>query len=311
MSDLFLSVGLCVYNKEKEVPRALESLAAQSIEKDLFEIIIVDNNSTDNTALVVKEFVNAHPELDIKFVKEMNQGVSHARNRAFAEAKGDYIVYFDDDEVAQKDWLQNFYDSILKHPTAVILAGKVTVKYDDEDFAKLADDYIDNWFANYEYGDEEIVLTNELLEAKKIDYPIAGNMAVKIDYIKKVNGFDIDLGRSENLMLGGEETKLTKDAVDSGELVIYTPQSSVNHMVIKSRCSMDFLKMKHFQQGMTFIRIYYKNVSLFKRFKISVYNMILVFLRSLRFLIEDKKQKNFISLRNSFSKGIIYQCFLG
>ena len=308
MSNLFLSVGVCVYNKEKEIPNALQSLAEQTISKDLFEIIVVDNNSTDNTEAVVKEFINNHPELNIKYFKEINQGVSYARNRCYKEASGNYIVYFDDDEIAFKDWLQNFYDSIKKHPEAVILAGKVIVKYEDPEFAKIADSYIDNWFANYEYGDEEIVLSKELIEKGKIDYPIAGNMAVKMDYIKEVNGFDTDLGRSENLMLGGEETKFTKDALENGKIAIYTPQSTIHHIVIKNRCSIDFLKMKHFQQGMTFIRIYFNGVSLFKRLKIVIYHIILILAKSVQYLFSSNKERNFIAMKNCFAKGIIYQC---
>lgn len=308
MSNLFLSVGVCVYNKEKEIPNALQSLAEQTISKDLFEIIVVDNNSTDNTEAVVKEFINNHPELNIKYFKEINQGVSYARNRCYKEASGNYIVYFDDDEIAFKDWLQNFYDSIKKHPEAVILAGKVIVKYEDPEFAKIADSYIDNWFANYEYGNEEIILSKKLIDEKKIDYPIAGNMAIKMTYIKEVNGFDTDLGRSENLMLGGEETKFTKDALENGKIAIYTPQSAVHHMVIKKRCSMDFLKMKHFQQGMTFIRIYFKDASLFKRIKIIIYHILLILAKSLQYIFSSKKERNFISMKNCFAKGIIYQC---
>ena len=308
MDNLFLSVGVCVYNKEKEIPQALQSLAEQTISKDLFEIIIVDNNSTDNTESVVKKFIKEHPDLNIKYFKEMNQGVSYARNRCYMEASGDYIVYFDDDEIAFKDWLQNFYNSIQKHPEAVILAGKVIVKYEDPEFAKIADSYIDNWFANYEYGNEEITLSKKLIDEQKIDYPIAGNMAIKMTYIKKVNGFDTNLGRSENLMLGGEETKFTKDALENGKIAIYTPQSAVHHMVIKKRCSMDFLKMKHFQQGMTFIRIYFKDASLFKRIKIIIYHILLILAKSLQYIFSSKKERNFISMKNCFAKGIIYQC---
>lgn len=308
MDNLFLSVGVCVYNKEKEIPQALQSLAEQTISKDLFEIIIVDNNSTDNTESVVKKFIKEHPDLNIKYFKEMNQGVSYARNRCYMEASGDYIVYFDDDEIAFKDWLQNFYNSIQKHPEAAILAGKIIVKYEDPEFAKNANNYIDNWFAKYDYGDEEIVITTDLINKKQMDYPGTGNLAVQMNYIKKSGGFDTDLGRNKSLMLGGEDTKFIKDAMENGQIIIYTPQSTVHHMVIKKRCSMNFLKMKHFQQGMTFIRIYFKDASLFKRLKIIIYHIMFILAKSLQYIFSSKKERNFISMKNCFAKGIIYQC---
>lgn len=307
MNKTFLSIGLCVYNKEKEVSLALESLINQSISLNLFEIIVIDNNSTDNTAQVVLEFINQHSEYSIKYIKEANQGVSFARNRAYLEASGDYVVYFDDDEIADESWLENYFLSIEKYPQAVILAGKVLVEYADSDFAAQANEYIDKWFAAYDYGDEDIVLSNELIERGKVDYPIAGNMAIKVSYLKQIGGFDTNLGRSKGLMLGGEETKLTKDALNSGLPVVYVPQSVVRHVVIKERCSLDFLKIKHFQQGMTFVLIHFADVSRFKRIRMVVYQLFAIVLRSFRLLFSPCGQRNFIALKNSFSLGIIHQ----
>ena len=68
------------------------------------------------------------------------------------------------------------------------------------------------------------------------------------------------------------------------------------------------LKMKHFQQGMTFIRIYFKDASLFKKLKIVIYHIILILGKSIQYLFSSKKERNFISMKNCFAKGIIYQC---
>jgi hypothetical protein len=85
-------------------------------------------------------------------------------------------------------------------------------------------------------------------------------------------------------MLGGEETKLTKNALDSGLQVVYTPKSVVRHIVIKERCSLDFLKIKHFQQGMTFVLVHFADVSRLKRIRMVVYQLIAIVLRSFVFV---------------------------
>ena len=80
-----ISVVVCTYNREKMLPECLDSLANQRANKNLYEVIVVDNNSKDNTSKVANEFVTKYSNFKILF--EQNQGLSHARNLGLKEAK--------------------------------------------------------------------------------------------------------------------------------------------------------------------------------------------------------------------------------
>jgi len=101
--DLFISVVVCTYNHSFLLKNCVTSLYEQTLAKDKYEIIVVDNNSKDDTAEVVKAFKN--DEL-IRYIFEEQQGLSHARNRGVSEAYGSYIAFIDDDAKAAPDWLE-------------------------------------------------------------------------------------------------------------------------------------------------------------------------------------------------------------
>jgi glycosyltransferase involved in cell wall biosynthesis len=100
-----ISVVICTYNREKFIGEALNCLAKQTLQREQFEIIVVDNRSTDNTAAIVKKFISDHPELQVRYTMEPNKGLSFARNRGMQEARASIITYIDDDtEATSASW---------------------------------------------------------------------------------------------------------------------------------------------------------------------------------------------------------------
>ena len=100
-SSVRLSLIIATYNRADYLPRTLNSLTNQSLGSELFEIIVVNNNSTDHTAEVCRSFAEAQPELNFTMVTEIRQGLSHARNCGINHAKGDYFAIIDDDELVE------------------------------------------------------------------------------------------------------------------------------------------------------------------------------------------------------------------
>ena len=92
-----ISVIICTYNRDKYIYNVLKSLALGTLEHSAYEIILVDNNCTDNTRSEVDHFCNVFPQVTLRYFVETNQGLSHARNRGIRESKGDILVYVDDD----------------------------------------------------------------------------------------------------------------------------------------------------------------------------------------------------------------------
>jgi glycosyltransferase involved in cell wall biosynthesis len=93
-----LTVILCTYNRRKGLIRTLRSLQNQYSENHIpWEVLVVDNNSTDNTFDSVREFAKKS-DIVIRYVREEKQGLSYARNRGIKEARGQYVHFIEDDE---------------------------------------------------------------------------------------------------------------------------------------------------------------------------------------------------------------------
>ena len=90
-----LSVLICTYNREKYIGPLLESIAANDLSKNEYEIVLVDNNCTDSTRGICEAFAKAHKDVAFHYFVETEQGLSAARNKAIKEAKGDILVYID------------------------------------------------------------------------------------------------------------------------------------------------------------------------------------------------------------------------
>ena len=105
-----VSVVICTYNREDMLEIALESLTKQEVSASDFEVIVVDNNSKDNTKAVAEKFIAANSHF--RYVLETNQGLSHARNRGGNEASTDFVAYMDDDAKAPANWVKQLIEII-------------------------------------------------------------------------------------------------------------------------------------------------------------------------------------------------------
>lgn len=112
-----LSVVIPAYNEERYIGRLLTSLQQQTYKKP-FEIIVVDNNSTDKTAQIAKSF-------GVRVVKEKNRGYAHACNRGFFEAKGKIIARADADHVVPPTWLEKIVEKFEKDKKLIAVGGPI------------------------------------------------------------------------------------------------------------------------------------------------------------------------------------------
>src|SRR5258708_39279575 len=115
-----LTLAICTYNRSDLLPRALESVLGQTLARDQFEVLIVDNASTDGTRALVETYQTRSPGL--RYVVETQPGIAHARNRAANEALGDYLAFIDDDAWAEPNWLAELIQPLkTENPPAGIV----------------------------------------------------------------------------------------------------------------------------------------------------------------------------------------------
>ncbi|MGQ9608977.1 MAG: glycosyltransferase family 2 protein [bacterium] len=131
-TNIKISVIICTWNRAYSLKRTLDSIMTMSIPKDLlWELIVVDNNSTDNTKEIVKEY-KAKSGLNIVYVFEEKRGLANARNRGIKEAKGEIIAFTDDDVIVDRNWLCYILKEFDSNESLSLLGGRVEL-YDPDD----------------------------------------------------------------------------------------------------------------------------------------------------------------------------------
>ncbi len=118
-----VSVVMSTYNRAPVLGGAIEALLAQDTGELSYEVLIVDNNSTDNTKQVIESY--AQRDGRIQYVFEKKQGVAYGRNAGIALTKGEYIAFCDDDVTVSPTWLRTLHEELLRYPDADFVGGKV------------------------------------------------------------------------------------------------------------------------------------------------------------------------------------------
>lgn len=223
MNDLKISLVICTYNRAKFIGEALDSLAKQSLAPDLFEIILVNNNCSDNTEEICLDFIAANPQLDTKYVIERQQGLSFARNRGIAEAKYDIITYIDDDAYARENFLEVIYEYMNANPNIAGVGGKVIPRYETEE---------PQWMNKYLWGFVTKVDLGEKIRAfGGKAYPAGCNMTYFKDLLLKAGGFN------NKLKWRADDKYINYKVREVRDEVIYLPNLIVEHTIDDYRTS--------------------------------------------------------------------------
>ena len=219
-----ISIVICSYNRADYIIGAIDSLYQQTIQKDQFEVFVVDNNSIDNTGELVQQYIHDHPELQLHYLTESRQGASFARNTGAAFSKGWLLCFMDDDAIAEKEYLKNILQFFEKHPDANGLGGRIIPKYIPSE-PKWMSYYVSSLVGNFDYSKEVEVF-------KPGKYPLESNMIVLKEDFVTIGGFNTDLpGVKGTLRIGGEGKDFFLRLQALGRKVYYDPSVIVHHVV--------------------------------------------------------------------------------
>ena len=218
-----LSIIISTYNNATSLIRTLNSVIEQDADKSLWECIVVDNASTDDTHAQAEAFIKEHPEINFQLVSEAQQGLSFARNCGIAAAKGSFIAFIDDDETINKEFVSAYLD-LFHNYGAFAAAGVLKVRYENKR-PKWMSHYTEKMIANPLY------LGNEILTITSTITPTGGNMAFSKELFSLYGNFDTTLGRKGNTLMGGEENDMFDRIRNLGERVFYTPHAIAYHHI--------------------------------------------------------------------------------
>jgi glucosyl-dolichyl phosphate glucuronosyltransferase len=229
-----VSAVICSYNRARFIIDAVESIFNQDFDKSLYEVIVVDNNSTDDTLARLEEYKRSHPDYHFRYYLEKNQGVAYTRNRCAVEATGELVAYLDDDSTAQPGWLASIVTFFDAHPDVWSIGGKITPHF----LTDIPDWYSKYFFGlvgNFDQGPREKQLTGAR-------YPCGANMAFRKKVFEEIGLFNTDLGRKGKGLLANEEKDIYMRILAKHHKVFYLPYVSVLHNVESNKFDKNYVR---------------------------------------------------------------------
>lgn len=238
------SVVFCTYNREKYIFQALESVANQDYSKEKYEIVLVNNNSTDKTEEICCEFQAKYPDVHFHYCVEKEQGLSHARNRGILESKGELLVYVDDDATVFPGYLRSYDNFFNAYPEEIAAGGPIIPHYETTP---------PTWLSHY----TKALLTGYLYNGEKIKpfnngkFPGGGNACYKKSVFETFGMFNPELGRKGSGLIGAEEKDFFNRLFNAGKKVWYVPQAGIYHIIPASKLTEKYLKRLSYSIGVS------------------------------------------------------------
>jgi glycosyltransferase involved in cell wall biosynthesis len=216
--------------------RALEALCRQTLAPSEYEIIVVDNNSHDDTRVVGEDFRRRFPH--IRYCFEAQQGLSHARNRGSQEALGEYVAYTDDDCEVPEQWLE-VAKEVIERVSPGVFGGPYYAYYDASRLPWLKDTYFSRSF-----GDHPHALSQG-------EYLSGNNIFFRRSLLRALGGFDPKLGMSGQKIAYGEETALQQRIRTEmpDQVAYYEPRLYLYHLARTDQLSIWWIMRSRFHQG--------------------------------------------------------------
>jgi glycosyltransferase involved in cell wall biosynthesis len=233
-----VTVVVCTRNRAPYVGDAIASLRNQTAPPESFEILVVDNGSTDSTPVLLAELTTTTPNL--RWVSEPERGLSPARNRGVAEAAGELVLFLDDDAIADPTWVAEL-SGALGTPGVVAAGGRIRLRWPAHrpPWLPAAGDSL---YSGFDVGEAPVVLTYPAT-------PFGANMGFRRSAFADIGGFSTALGRRASSLLSGEEKELFFRLAQRGDVVVYVPDAQVDHRVLDGRASRRWILRRSFDQG--------------------------------------------------------------
>ena len=236
--DLDFSVAIPTYNGANRLAAVLEALSWQLNSHHLsWEVIVVDNNSTDHTATVVEQYQRIWgKQTPLRYAFEPKQGAAYARQRAIHIAASPLIGFLDDDTLPSMTWLISAYRFAQKYPQAGVIASRIRGKFETtppKNFERIA-----ALLALTERGSQALIYQPK----HKVIPPSAGIVVRRHAWLDNVPEELVLTGRTHKSMLTGEDTESILHIQQAGWEIWYNPKMRLQHQIPSSRLTRQYLQ---------------------------------------------------------------------
>jgi len=229
----FVSIVIPTYNRAGLLPMTLDSFLTQDYPEDRYELIIADNNSTDNTSEVVSRYVGS-PGTPLKYLFEKRQGVHYARNSAAKVARGDILFFTDDDMIADRFLVRELVKVFELDPMIGTATGLVIAKFDIDPPEWVEKNLINSYLSLTDKNRREDLLVS------KFDFGVYScHQAIKREVFFDSGGFNPE--NTAGVWIGDGETGLNIKIKGLGYKFAYTSKSIIHHLIPKSRTTLRYI----------------------------------------------------------------------
>lgn len=237
-----ISAVICTVSRANYLRKSINSLIGQTLSAAHYEILIVDNGSTDSTSeVVIGEYDDVQ---NLRYVYEPILGLSQARNTGWRQAVGEYVAYLDDDAIAYPQWLEKIlhvFETIKPKPACV--GGRIEPLWETARPPWLSDK-IARCLGVLDLSDSPMTLDDS-------HWLFGGNSAYPRQLLEGVGGFQTNLGRKGNKLLSNEEILLHQQLKQSGYRYYYHPEVAIRHHVPSFRLTKSWVIRRWYWQGVS------------------------------------------------------------
>ena len=244
---LKMSVIIPTRNRSAYLRGTLESIATQTLSQEEFEVIVIDNGSTDDTKEVTHSFKNTIKNLVYHY--DERPGLHVGRHAGLKLAQSDILVYADDDIIAFPSWLKSIYES-FEDTSVVLVGGKDLPKYEANPPFWVKE----KWYKLCEFGhcmfELSLIDFGEAIKEISPSYVFGCNFAIRKEILMETKGFHPDGMPFERIEYRGDgESFVSRYIRKKGLKTVYNPGASVYHVVTKERMTLDYFKKRAFCEG--------------------------------------------------------------
>lgn len=238
-----ISIIVCTFNRAQDLGDFLNRLESHILKSNLdVEIVLVDNNSADGTPKILAEF-KANSKITVTTAYEIRQGANYARNTGIKNARGQILVFTDDDVDFTDTWLMDFSIYMDKHPECQAITGKIIPKFTIPRPEWLVDNML-NFYGQQNYGETSVNIQFP-------DFPVEMNMAVRSHVFEKYGGFSTEFSRDAKSLMSNDGKFFFYQLSQNKEIVRYIPCACLFHLIPESRITSAWLLRRYFWQGVS------------------------------------------------------------
>lgn len=237
-----MSVIVSTRNRADQLGLCLDALICQQdLTQEAYEVIVVDNGSSDRTRQVVE--AARQQSNRIRYVREERLGLSIARNTGVAQAGGEIICFIDDDAIPAPGCIAAIFSS-FDDPRVACVGGKIV--------ASWPDGAVPDWFTpRYAHVVAQTSFGETARWLKKNEFPFGANISFRKEILQRLGGFDENLGKRGENNIWGEEIDLCQRLQEDGLGFFYNPQATVSHIVGPNRATRRYFVDTIFGKGVT------------------------------------------------------------